>query len=82
MASFPTFVSFKDAEVGTTDTEPSFAPADGFLVKETLSSGATVMLADGVTTVEVGNQTIGTYVPIACRSVVFEAGSIVFLKAQ
>lgn len=81
MASVPTFVSFKQAEAGTTDTVPNLAPADGFLVTATLSSGATVTLTDG-TTVAIGNQTLGTYIPLACTKVVFGAGSLVFVRAQ
>lgn len=81
MASIPTFVSFKQAEAATTTVDCTFAPADGFLVTATLSSGATVTLADG-TTVAIGNQTLGTYVPLACKSVAFGAGTLIFLRAQ
>ena len=81
MAAQPTFVSFNKSEAATTDVACTFAPADGFLVTATLSSGATVTLAEGGT-VAVGNQTIGTFVPLRCTKVVFAAGSLVFVQAN
>lgn len=82
MAAQPTFVSFNKAEAATTNVACTFAPADGFLVTATLNAGGTVTLADGGT-VDIGNQTIGTFIPLRCTKVVFGgAGSLVFVQAN
>lgn len=83
MASVPTFVSFARTEVATSTVACSFV-ADGVLVTATLSSGCTLTKSPGTGggTIAIGNQTIGTYIPIPCVSAEFAAGGLIFCKAQ
>mgnify|MGYP000846896877 FL=1 len=83
MASIPTFVSFARTEVATTTVACTFV-ADGAFVTDTLSSGCTLTRAPGAGggTIAIGNQTIGTYIPIPCTTATFSAGGLIFCKAQ
>lgn len=72
--------SFHKAAAATTNVDFTIGIADAVLVTATCSSGLTLTLADGSTTVALGNVLIGTLVPIRCTKAVFAAGSVVALQ--
>ena len=76
-----TFQSFSRAIAATTATPFSIGVADALLVTATLSSGCTVALVDG-TSVAIGNQTLGTLIPMRCTQATFAAGSLVALQVN
>lgn len=72
--------SFTAAVACTTAVAITGGHADALLVTATLSSGITLTLTDG-TTVALGNQTLGTLIPIRCTVATFAAGTVVALRA-
>jgi hypothetical protein len=73
-----TAVPFARNSDGTNNNYLPLGVAKAILVTATLSSGITLALVDG-TTVALGNQTLGTIIPISCTMATFAAGTCVAL---
>ena len=82
MASIPTFTCYAQAVAASTNTNYSIGQADALMVTVTCSSGLVLTLPAGGGTVDMGNATIGTIIPIPSTKAVFSAGSVVALKVQ
>ncbi len=65
-------------QVPFTTAQLPFGIASAILVTETLSNGITLTLPNG-TIIALGNQVIGTLIPIRCTTATFAAGSCVAL---
>lgn len=92
MASQPVFVSYRYAVRATAATPYVFAGlgsasqlADALLCTETHDADVQLTLADGSTTVNIGQPTVGTVIPIASTEVDFGGGTtgqFVAMKVQ
>jgi hypothetical protein len=65
------------ADVAFTAAQVPHGIAKGLLVTTTITSGITLTLSNGSTTVALGNHTVGQYIPIRCTKVSFGAAGAV-----